>query len=90
MSDVLSDVLRKTFDKMLEAKYEALSEEDKECISLEEYKELFFSKFYPKGLWKIYYITFFYYIFYFFLLLFFSCLFFPPYMMRKNILASFF
>lgn len=50
MSDVLSDVLRKTFDKMLEAKYEALSEEDKECISLEEYKELFFSKFYPKGL----------------------------------------
>ena len=27
---MMSDVLRKTFDKMLEARYEALSEEDKE------------------------------------------------------------
>lgn len=47
---MMSDVLRKTFDKMLEARYESLSEEDKEHISLEEYKELFYSKFYPQGL----------------------------------------
>ena len=47
---MMSDVLRKTFDKMLEARYEALPEEDKEHLSLEEYKELFYSKFYPKGL----------------------------------------
>lgn len=47
---MMSDVLRKTFDKMLEARYESLPEEDKEHISLDEYKELFYSKFYPKGL----------------------------------------
>lgn len=41
------DVLKKTFDKLLESRYESLPDEDKECISLEEYKELFYSKFYP-------------------------------------------
>ena len=57
----MSDVLRKTFDKMLEARYEALSEEDKEHISLDEYD----CEKYLTLLFFITIFTFFYYSFFF-------------------------